>query len=74
MDSLQGLLTQAYNPLSAFTFIVFILLYVPCLATVGTIKKETGSTKWTYFAVVYALILAYIIALIIYQGGKLLGF
>lgn len=74
MDSLQGLLTQAYNPLSSFTFIVFILLYVPCLATVGTIKKETGSTKWTYFAVVYALILAYIIALIIYQGGKLLGF
>lgn len=74
MDSLQGLLTQAYNPLSAFTFIVFIILYVPCLATVGTIKKETGSTKWTYFAVVYALILAYIIALIIYQGGKLLGF
>lgn len=74
MDSLQGLLTQSYTPLSAFSFIVFILLYVPCLATVGTIKKETGSTKWTYFAVIYALILAYIISLIIYQGGKLLGF
>ncbi|HWI48247.1 MAG TPA: ferrous iron transport protein B, partial [Rummeliibacillus sp.] len=74
MDSLQGLLTQAYTPLSAFSFIVFILLYVPCLATVGTIKKETGSTKWTYFSIIYALILAYIISLIIYQGGKLLGF
>lgn len=74
MDSLQGLLTQAYTPLSAFTFVVFILLYVPCLATVGTIKKETGSTKWTYFAVIYALILAYIVSFIIYQCGKLLGF
>lgn len=74
MDSLQGLLTQAYTPLSALTFVVFILLYVPCLATVGTIKKETGSTKWTYFAVIYALILAYIVSFIIYQCGKLLGF
>ncbi len=74
MDSLQGLLITAYTPLSAFAFIVFILLYIPCLATVGTIKKETGSTKWTYFSVVYALVLAYIITLIIYQGGKLLGF
>ena len=74
MDSLQGLLITAYTPLSAFAFIVFILLYIPCLATVGTIKKETGSTKWTYFSIIYALILAYIITLIIYQGGKLLGF
>ncbi|WP_397539341.1 ferrous iron transport protein B [Rummeliibacillus pycnus] len=74
MDSLQALLTQAYTPLSAFSFIVFILLYIPCLATVGTIKKETGSTKWTYFSIIYALILAYIITLIIYQCGKLLGF
>lgn len=73
-DSLQGLLTQAYTPLSAFSFIVFILLYVPCLATVGTIKKETGSAKWTFFAVIYALILAYIVSFILYQCGRLLGF
>ncbi|MGG0656663.1 ferrous iron transport protein B [Rummeliibacillus pycnus] len=74
MDSLQGLLTQAYTPLSAFAFTVFILLYIPCLATVGTIKKETGSNKWTFFSIIYALILAYIITFIIYQFGKLLGF
>jgi len=74
MDSLQGVMTQAFTPLSAFTFMVFILLYVPCLATVGTIKKETGSIKWTFFSIIYALLLAYFISFIIYQGGKLLGF
>ena len=74
MDSLQGLMAQEFSPLSAFTFMVFILLYIPCLATVGTIRKETGSTKWTYFSIIYALLLAYLIALIIYQGGTLLGF
>jgi ferrous iron transport protein B len=74
MDSLQGVMTQAFTPLSAFTFMAFILLYVPCLATVGTIKKETGSTKWTVFSIIYALLLAYVVSIIIYQGGKLLGF
>lgn len=74
MDSLQGLMAQEFSPLSAFTFMVFILLYIPCLATVGTIRKETGSIKWTYFSIIYALLLAYLIAVIIYQGGKLLGF
>lgn len=74
MDSLQGLMTQAFTPLSAFTFMVFVLLYVPCLATVGTIKKETGSTKWTFFSIIYSLLLAYLVAILIYQGGKALGF
>jgi len=52
---------------------VFILLYIPCLATTATIYKETNSKKWTAFAIGYALILAYILSFIIYQGGKLLG-
>ncbi|MNC68406.1 Ferrous iron transport protein B [compost metagenome] len=51
----------------------FILLYIPCLATVGVIKKETGSARWTWFSMGYAFVLAYIISLIIYQGGKLVG-
>jgi ferrous iron transport protein B len=50
------------------------LLYVPCLATVAAIKKETGSAKWTWFSIIYALIIAYIVSIIIYQGGRLLGF
>lgn len=74
IDSLQGLLANAYTPLSAFTFMVFVLLYVPCLATTATIQKETGSYKWTVFAIGYALILAYVLCLLIYQAGRMLGF
>lgn len=74
VDSLQGMLAGAYTPLSAFTFMAFVLLYVPCLATTATIQKETGSVKWTLFAIGYALILAYVLCLIIYQVGRTLGF
>ncbi|MED3572525.1 ferrous iron transport protein B [Cytobacillus praedii] len=72
--SLQGLLSDYFTPLAGYSFMVFILLYIPCLATVATIYKETGSKKWTAFSMGYALIAAYLLALIIYQGGKLLGF
>ncbi|MBU8880055.1 ferrous iron transport protein B [Bacillus sp. FJAT-29790] len=72
--SLQGLLASHFTPLAAYSFMVFILLYIPCLATVATIYKETGSKKWTTFSIGYALFIAYLLALIIYQGGKLLGF
>ncbi|MCM3567928.1 ferrous iron transport protein B [Neobacillus mesonae] len=72
-SSLQGLLANYYTPLAAYSFMVFILLYIPCLATTATIYKETGSKKWTVFSVVYALFIAYVLSLIIYQGGKLFG-
>lgn len=72
--SLQGLLATTFTPLSAYSFMAFILLYIPCLATVATIYKETGSKKWTIFSCFYALIIAYVISLTIYHGGKLLGF
>ncbi|ANC77544.1 ferrous iron transport protein B [Fictibacillus phosphorivorans] len=73
-DSLQGLLSNEFSALSAFSFMVFVLLYVPCLATVATIRKEAGSAKWTRFSVGYALVIAYVLSLVIYQGGKLLGY
>lgn len=71
--SLQGLLTDYYTPLAAYSFMVFILLYIPCLATVATIYKETNSKKWTAFSMIYAFAIAYVLSLIIYQGGKLFG-
>ncbi|WP_394233276.1 ferrous iron transport protein B [Niallia oryzisoli] len=71
--SLQGLLAVQFTPLSAISFMVFILLYIPCLATASTIYKETESKKWTAFSIGYALLLAYIVTLVIYQGGHLLG-
>ncbi|MEH7086881.1 nucleoside recognition domain-containing protein, partial [Neobacillus drentensis] len=74
MAGLESQIQMAFTPLQAYSFMAFILLYVPCLATVGVIKKETASTRWTLFSIGYALVLAYIVALIIYQGGLLLGF
>jgi ferrous iron transport protein B len=71
--SLQGLLSNYYTPLAAYSFMVFILLYIPCLATAATIYKETGSRKWTAFSILYALFIAYVLCLVIYQGGKLFG-
>ncbi len=71
--SLQGLLSSYYTPLAAYSFMVFILLYIPCLATAATIYKETGSRKWTAFSILYALFIAYVLCLVIYQGGKLFG-
>lgn len=72
-SNLQGLLANYYTPLAAYSFMAFILLYVPCLATTATIYKETGSKKWTAFSIIYALAIAYVLSLIIYQGGKLFG-
>lgn len=71
--SLQGLMAVHYTPLAAYSFMAFILLYIPCLATTATIYKETGSKKWTAFSIWYALVIAYILSLVIYQGGKLIG-
>jgi len=63
-------LTASISPLSAFALMVFVLLYVPCLATMGAIRKETGSWKWTAFSIIYQLILAYLVALgVIFVGG-----
>ncbi|MEF2966937.1 ferrous iron transport protein B [Paenibacillus sp. M1] len=73
MAGLQGQIAAAFTPLQAYSFMAFVLLYTPCLATVGVLRKETASWKWTLFAIGYSLVLAYIVALIIYQGGRLIG-
>jgi len=60
------------SALSALSMLVFVLLYLPCLATVATIKQETGSYKWMFFSIFYSTSIAWIMAFIVYQGGKLL--
>jgi ferrous iron transport protein B len=70
--SIQTALIASITPVSAFALMVFTLLYVPCLATVGVIKKETGSWKWTLFAVFSEMVIAYAAALVIVAVGGLL--
>jgi ferrous iron transport protein B len=64
----------AYTPLSGFAFMTFTLLYLPCIAAFATLKREMNSWKWTFIAVAYQTGVAYVLALLIYQGGKLMGF
>ncbi len=71
---LTEVLKHHFTALSAFSFMLVALIYVPCMATVATIKKETGSWKWTGLAVAYSLVLAWVVAFVFYQGGLLLGF
>lgn len=65
-------MSQFFTPVSAYAFMVFVLLYVPCLATVAVIFRETKSIKWTSFAIVYPLIAAYVVTFIIYRIGLLI--
>ncbi len=60
-----------WTPLIAFAFMVFCLLYVPCVAALGTIRSETNSWKWTGFAAVYTTAIAWIAATLIFQIGRL---
>lgn len=61
-----------WNPLLAFTLILFTMLYVPCFVTVVSIARES-SWKWAWFSMGFNLIVAYTVALIVYQAGSLLG-
>ncbi len=69
----QALQDSDMTPLSAYAMMAFVLLYVPCIATVTTIRQETGSSGWMLFSVVYSTALAWAVAFAIYQGGRLFG-
>jgi len=73
-DALKNaLLSSGMTPLSALSMMIFVLLYLPCLATVAAIKRETGSFKWMFFSIAYNTSVAWLAAFFVYQGGKLLG-
>jgi len=61
-----------WNQLTAFTLIIFMMLYVPCFVTVITIKKESN-WHWALFSMLYSLVSAYVVALIVHQAGLFFG-
>jgi len=65
--------SKIYNPLVAYSLMVFVLLYIPCVAVIAVIKRETNTWRWPLFTAFYTTAVAWIIAFIIYQGGKFLG-
>ena len=62
-----------WTPLSAYAFMVMSLVYMPCVATLAAIRRETGSRAWTAFAMAYPLVLGWVLAVIVYQVGRLIG-
>lgn len=72
-ETLQSRVRQAFTPLSAYAFMVFVLLYMPCVVVGISMRHEFGTWKWYGIAFAYQMALAWMMAFVIYQVGKFLG-
>jgi len=70
---LKSVIQGTFTPLSAYAFITFVLLYMPCVVVAIAMRQEFGTWKWFGIAFIYQMGLAWLAAFVIYQGGKLLG-
>lgn len=71
-DEMWSVFAQNFTMISAYSFLVFNLLCAPCFAAISAIRREMGSGKWTWIAIGYQCLFAYVVSLIIYQIGNLL--
>ncbi len=69
----NALLSSGMTPIAALAMMVFVLLYMPCLATLAAIRRETASLKWMIFSISYSTLLAWGMAFLVYQCGTLIG-
>lgn len=67
-------ISSYYTPLSALSFLVFTLLYTPCVAAVAATRREMGSLQWTVAAVAFQTLVAWSMSALVFQAGHLLGF
>ena len=68
----QAMLREGITPIAAYAYLIFILLYFPCIATIVAIKNETGSWHWAMFAASYTTAVAWIVSALVYQIGSLI--
>lgn len=68
----QKMEADGMTPLIAFSYLLFVLIYFPCIATIAAIKGETGSWKWAAFAAGYTTLLAWVVSACVYQTGMLI--
>lgn len=61
-----------FTPLTAFSFMLFVLLYFPCVATIATLRREAGR-GWAWFTVFHSLALAWLVSFLVYQTGTLIA-
>ncbi|MDR2908867.1 MAG: ferrous iron transport protein B [Oscillospiraceae bacterium] len=71
-EALASALAAAFDPVSAFSFMVFCLLYMPCISAFVSIKREMNSWRWAILTAAFTTAVAYIISLVVYQGGRLI--
>lgn len=70
--ALTDIISKIFTPVSAYSFMVFSLLYIPCISALATIKRETGNLKWTLGIAVIQTVTAYVISLLVYQIGNII--
>lgn len=68
---LAAALQAVYTPASAYAFMTFALLFIPCIAAVTTIRREMNSRKWTLIALGFQAVVAYFVTFVVYQLGRL---
>ena len=73
-EGITNLIHDTFTPLSALSFMVFTLLYTPCVAALGAIKQETNSYKWPLIMCAITLISAFVVSFLVFQIGTLMGF
>jgi len=73
-EGTMSMVQEIFTPLSAYAFMAFCLLYVPCFAALGAIKQETNSWRWPLIMSGITLVTAYIVSFLIYNVGLLAGF
>jgi ferrous iron transport protein B len=62
---------SSFTHLSAYAFLVFVLLYTPCVGVIGVVKRETNSWKWTFFSIGFQFAIAWLVSFVVYQVGSL---
>ena len=67
----QKMEADGITPLASYSYLLFVLIYFPCIATIAAIKGETGSWKWALFTAFYTTALAWVVSALVYQVGSL---
>ncbi len=73
-DALGGALGQQLDWVQAYSFMLFTLIYTPCLSAVATLRSESKDTRYTLFVLAWSLVLAWAVSFIFYQGARALGY
>ncbi len=69
---MQSLAAGGFGSVNAYALMIFCLMYTPCVAAIGTIRRETGSRRWTLGMVVFQLLVAWTASVLVYQVGRLI--